>query len=65
MTIGTTGVPSTTTVSISGPGAKNQSTGTTAPIYPDFYLPDTLDISLKQISWQISAGYQQMEIQWL
>ena len=47
-------VPSSAAVLTSGPDAITQSTGTATPIYAHFYLPDTPEKKLCQISCQSS-----------
>ena len=56
VTTGTACVPSTTTVSMSGPGAITQSTGTSVPIYPDFFLSDILDSTLNHFMENINKA---------
>ena len=51
-TVGTAGVSNAPEVLTSRLGAMTQSTGTTIPIYPDYYLLDTLNGRLNQINWK-------------
>ena len=50
--VSTVGVSTTSTVLTQKLGVMTQHKGTTILIYPDFYLPGTLDSRLPQMHWQ-------------